>query len=235
MGIAEALEKVRENIQQSAVKAGRNAAEIKLVAVSKTVKLEMILEAVKAGVTILGENRVQEASGKIKQITELRSLFTDHNKIEWHLIGNLQKNKAKTAVQFFDMIHSVDSIELARLLNNHARQTEKKQRILVQVKLSEEETKQGIVESDLIKLFEEISGLDNLKLEGLMTMPPYFEAAEKARPYFKRLRKIRNDAEKEGYILPELSMGMSNDYDVAIEEGSTMIRVGTAIFGARNY
>jgi len=235
MGIAEALEKVRENIQQSAVKAGRNAAEIKLVAVSKTVKLEMILEAVKAGVTILGENRVQEASGKIKQITELRSLFTDHNKIEWHLIGNLQKNKAKTAVQFFDMIHSVDSIELARLLNNHARQTEKKQRILVQVKLSEEETKQGIVESDLIKLFEEISGLDNLKLEGLMTMPPYFEAAEKARPYFKRLRKIRNDAEKEGYILPELSMGMSNDYDVAIEEGSTMIRVGTAIFGSRKY
>jgi pyridoxal phosphate enzyme (YggS family) len=245
MGIAEALERVRENIHKSAGKAGRDPDEIKLVAVSKTVTLEGILEAVKAGATILGENRVQEARDKIKQITDHRSLFTPpipplskggaKGGIEWHLIGNLQKNKAKTAVQLFDLIHSVDSIELARTLNNCARKIDKKQRILVQVNLSEEETKHGIVESVLPRLCEEISVMDNLNLQGLMTMPPYFEDADRARPYFKRLRKIRDDAEKKGYSLPELSMGMTNDYEAAIEEGSTMIRVGTAIFGSRQY
>jgi len=229
MGIAEALTAVIERINDSAVKAGRNPEEIKLVAVTKTVKLQRIIEAIEAGVSILGENRVQEARDKISnlksQIPNLR--------IQWHLIGNLQKNKAKIAVKLFDLIHSVDSIALAEELDKHAKKIGKKQRVLVQVKLSEEETKHGISEENLMDLLGKINSMENLSLEGIMTMPPFFDDPEKTRPYFRRLRHIADEALKRGLPVNELSMGMTNDFEAAIEEGATMVRIGTAIFGER--
>ena len=231
MAIADALKLVHDNIIHSAAKAGRNPDLIKLIAVSKTVDIQSIKEAIRAGVTRLGENRVQEAREKI---TELRSQSSDLG-IEWHLIGSLQRNKAKTAVQLFDLIHSVDSVSLADELNRHAGILGKTQRILVQVKLAEEQTKHGADEADIMALLDKIMELDNIALQGLMTIPPFFDDPEEARPYFKRLRDIADTAIKKGYPVKELSMGMSNDYQVAIEEGATMIRVGTFIFGERNY
>ncbi len=231
MGIAEALKAVQERINNSAVKAGRNSDNIKLIAVSKTVELQRIIEAVNAGVSILGENRVQEAKNKI---TELRIQSTDFLKIQWHLIGSLQKNKAKTAVQLFDLIHSLDSASLAEALNNYSQRIGKRQRILVQVNLLDETTKHGISEENLMELLEKISSMGNLKIEGLMTMPPLFEEPEKTRPYFNRLRQLAEMASEKGFPINELSMGMSHDFEVAIEEGATMVRIGTAIFGERN-
>jgi hypothetical protein len=228
-GIAEALKVVQERINNCAIKTGRNPKEIKLVAVSKTIELPRIIEAVKAGVTILGENRVQEAREKI---TNYKLQITNY-KVEWHLIGNLQKNKAKIAIQLFDLIHSLDSIGLAEELNKRCEQIGKQQRVLVQIKLSEEPTKHGVLEKDLMELLEKVNSLKNLKLEGLMTMPPFFEDPEETRPYFKRLREIRDEMKKKGFHLPELSMGMSHDFEIAIQEGATMVRIGTAIFGER--
>jgi pyridoxal phosphate enzyme (YggS family) len=231
MAIADALRLVHDNIKHSAAKAGRNPDLIKLIAVSKTVDIQRIKEAIRAGATRLGENRVQEAREKI---TELRSQSSDLG-IEWHLVGSLQRNKAKTAVQLFDLIHSVDSVSLADELNRQAGILGKTQRILVQVKLAEEQTKHGADEADIMALLDKIMELDNIALQGLMTIPPFFDDPEEARPYFKRLRDIADTALKKGYPVKELSMGMSNDYQVAIEEGATMIRVGTFIFGERNY
>ncbi|MDP3296273.1 MAG: YggS family pyridoxal phosphate-dependent enzyme [Thermodesulfovibrionia bacterium] len=243
MGTAEAVKAVRKRINNAAVKAGRNPADIKLVAVTKNVELPQIIEAVKAGVTILGENRVQEAQKKVMS-DELRvtrpipPLTKGGMKggVEWHLIGSLQKNKAKYAVQLFDLIHTIDSIGLAEEVNKQAEKVGKIQRVLVQVKLSEEETKHGALEKDLLGLLEKIFSMGNLKLEGLMTMPPFFESPEKTIPYFKRLREIKDNINKlrvTSYELRDLSMGMSNDFEVAIEEGATMVRIGTAIFGER--
>ena len=189
MGTAEAVKAVQKRINNAALKAGRNPADIKLVAVTKNVELPQIIEAVKAGVTILGENRVQEAQKKISnfkfQISNLR--------VEWHLIGSLQKNKAKYAVQLFDLIHTIDSIGLAEEVNKQAEKVGKIQRVLVQVKLSEEETKHGALEKDLIGLLEKIFSMGNLKLEVLMTMPPYFENPEKTRPYFSQVEQRRHN------------------------------------------
>lgn len=238
MAIADALKLVHDNIMQSAAKAGRNPDLIKLIAVSKTVDIQSIKEAIRAGATILGENRVQEAKEKIN---DLRVQSTPIGKggtkggVEWHLIGSLQRNKAKTAVQLFNLIHSVDSVSLADDLNRHAGNVGKTQRILVQVKLAEEQTKHGADEADIMALLDKIMELDNIALQGLMTIPPFYDDPEEARPYFKRLRDIADTAIKKGYPVKELSMGMSNDYQVAIEEGATMIRVGTFIFGERNY
>jgi pyridoxal phosphate enzyme (YggS family) len=230
MGIAEALRKVQEQIVQSSIRSGRNPADIKLVAVTKTVVVPEIIEAIEAGAVILGENRIQEAQKKIKSYElEVRS-----EKIQWHLIGSLQKNKAKTAVGLFDLIHSVDSAALAEEINNHARKIGKKQNILVQVKLSDEDAKHGITENTLMDLLIKLADMDCLKLEGLMTMPPYFEDPENARPYFRRLKQLANKAVEKGFTLNELSMGMSHDFEVAIEEGATLVRVGTAIFGERD-
>lgn len=229
MEIAEALKSVLENIRSSAVKADRDPDGIKLIAVSKTIELQRILEAINAGATILGENRVQEAKEKITS-----SLLTG-KKVEWHLIGNLQKNKAKAAVQLFDLIHSVDSPGLAAELNKHAVNAGKVQDILVQVKLSDEDAKHGAFEKDLTALLEHVAGMNNLNLRGLMTIPPFFSDPEEARPYFRKLRHIADTVSSKGFSVEELSMGMSNDYMVAIEEGATMVRVGTAIFGERKY
>lgn len=232
MEIAKAIKIVLEKIHSACTKAGRNAEDIKLIAVTKTIELPKIIEAVNAGIKILGENRVQEAQKKVMS----DEFSVTSNKIEWHLIGNLQKNKAKFAVQLFNLIHAVDSIELAKEVNSRAERTGKIQRILVQVKFSEEKTKHGISEKALIPFVEKIAELKHLKLEGFMTMPPFFDDPEKARPYFKKLRDIRdniNAVRITQYALQDLSMGMSGDFEVAIEEGSTMVRIGTAIFGER--
>jgi pyridoxal phosphate enzyme (YggS family) len=227
--LIERASSIFKRISHAALRAGRNPENIKLIAVTKTVDVNAIKEAMDAGLRIFGENRVQEAKEKI---SDLRFEISDSG-IEWHLIGHLQKNKAKYAVQLFDLIQTIDSMELADELNKQSEKTGKIQRVLVQVKLSEEETKHGASESELTPLLQKINDLKNLRLEGLMTMPPYFEDAEKARPYFRKLREIRDAAEKQGFDLPELSMGMSHDFEVAIEEGATMVRIGTALFGER--
>jgi pyridoxal phosphate enzyme (YggS family) len=231
MEIVKALEATAERISNAAARAGRNPDKIKLIAVSKMITLDKILEAVKAGVTVLGENRVQEARDKIMELTARN---TDV-KPEWHLIGNLQKNKARTAVRLFDLIHSVDSEELALILNHHAAQAGGQQRVLVQIKLSDEEAKHGIRGTKFMELLEKITAMKNLKLEGLMTIPPFYDDPENTRPYFRKLKELAENAVGRGYSVNDLSMGMSNDFEVAIEEGSTMVRVGTAIFGKRSY
>lgn len=238
MGISENLTVIQQRINDSAVRAGRDPKDIKLIAVTKTVELQEIIEAVKAGVSILGENRVQEAKEKVKNY-ELRVTPAPpigkggSGGVEWHLIGHLQTNKAKAAVQMFDLIQTIDSVELAAEVNNQAGKMNKAQRVLVQIKLSEEATKRGVSEKDMTELLEEVSKMQHLKLEGLMTIPPYFDDPESVRPYFRRLREIRDEASAKGFSLPELSMGMSNDFEVAIGEGATMVRIGTAIFGER--
>jgi pyridoxal phosphate enzyme (YggS family) len=231
MGIADALKKVEENIANAARRAGRDPAGVKLVAVSKTVGPDRIAEAAEAGARFFGENRVQEARQKISNVKcQISNL-----PVEWHLIGSLQKNKAKTAVLLFDVIQSLDSYDLARVLDRYAEQIGKKQRVFVQVKLSMEESKHGAYEKDVFELLEKVLSMEHLRAEGLMAIPPYFENPEKARPYFRRLRQIRDRAALQGFQLPELSMGMSNDYEIAVDEGATFVRVGTAIFGERSY
>ncbi len=216
--------KVIEKIEKAAQRVGRNPDDIKLVAVSKTVDTQRIREAIEAGVKILGENYVQEAQKKIEEIGK---------DVSWHFIGHLQTNKAKYAVKLFDMIHSLDSIELAEELNRRAEKEGRIMKVMIEVNLSGERTKFGVEEEDALKLGSSISGLKNLKLIGLMTMPPYFEDPEMSRPYFIRLRLLKEKMEKEGISVKELSMGMSNDFEVAVEEGSTYVRIGTAIFGPR--
>src|SRR5208283_2331993 len=168
-----------------------------------------------------------------KKITGLKSAVSDTG-IEWHLIGPLQKNKAKYAVRLFDLIHTINSVELAEEINRQAEKIDKIEKVLVQVKLSGEETKHGVPEEELVPLLKTVKGMDNLRLKGLMAIPPFFENPEMTRPYFRRLRELSDMAEKAGFELTELSMGMSNDFEVAIEEGATMVRIGTALFGERS-
>ena len=222
--LRENLAKVQRKIEQTAKNAGRNADEIKLVAVSKTHPVEILNQAIEAGAQIFGENKVQEAESKIEEI--------GHERVKWHLIGHLQKNKARKAVQLFDVIHSLDSIELARRLERICKEENRENLpVLIQVDLAKEATKNGIEEKDLPELIEFLQTCECLNLKGFMIIPPYFEDAEKVRPYFRRLREIRNE------FLPggEISMGMSHDFEIAIEEGATFIRVGMAIFGERDY
>jgi pyridoxal phosphate enzyme (YggS family) len=225
------IKNVYRKIAYASLRAERDPYDVKLVAVTKTVRFEKIKEAVDLGLRTFGENKVQEAQEKIKA---LASKVAD-SVIEWHMIGHLQKNKVKTAVQLFDLIHSVDSLELARTLDKHAEKLDKIQKILIQVKLSEEETKHGVSKENLMELIEMVTGLKHVSLEGLMTMPPFFDNAELARPFFRQLRELRDHIKDKGYRLPELSMGMTNDFEVAVEEGATIVRVGTAIFGERDY
>jgi len=220
------IKNIYRKIAHASLRAERDPYDVKLVTVTKTVSFEKIREAIDLGLRVFGENRVQEAQEKIEA---LASLVTD-SVIEWHMVGHLQKNKVKTAVQLFDLIHSVDSVELARALNKQAERFEKIQKILIQVKLSGEETKHGISKEGLMELIETAVDLKHLRLEGLMTMPPFFDRAELARPFFRQLREIRDNIQSKGYRLPELSMGMTNDFEVAVEEGATIVRIGTAIF-----
>jgi PLP dependent protein len=221
--LRENLARVQSEIRQAAEKAGRNADEIKLIAVSKTHPATVLREAIASGARVFGENKVQEAEGKILEI--------GRENAEWHLIGHLQSNKARKVVKLFDVIHTLDSIELAERLNRICLEEKRENlRVLIQVDLAREATKSGIDEKDLPKLVEFLKACEGLRLEGFMILPPFFEDAEKTRPFFRRLREIRDK------FLPggELSMGMSHDFCIAIEEGATLVRVGTAIFGERN-
>jgi PLP dependent protein len=222
--IRENLQRVMERIEKAARRAGRDPAEIKLVAVSKTVEAARVKEAIEAGVSILGENYVQEAQRKIEEIGR---------SVAWHFIGHLQSNKAKYAVRLFDVIHSVDGLPLAQELNRRAEQAGQKTKVMVEVNLSGEETKFGTDEEKVLNIARGILSLEHLSLEGLMTMPPYFDSPEMSRPYYIQLRGLKERMEREGISLKELSMGMSNDFEIAIEEGATYVRVGTAIFGER--
>ncbi len=217
---------VYKRISHAAMRAGRSPDEVKLIAVTKTVEAERIREAIDAGLRVFGENRVQEAREKISKF-EIRG---SNIKLEWHLIGHLQKNKAKYAVRLFDLIHSVDSSGLAEEINRNAEKSEKIQDVLVEVKLSHEETKHGVSRGGLPGLLDSVMRMRNLRLRGLMTVPPF---SEDSRPYFRELRELRDGFMEKGFDLTELSMGMSDDFEVAIEEGATMVRVGTAIFGER--
>ncbi len=220
---------ILKRISTAAARAQRAPEDVRLIAVTKTVGADNIKEAVDAGLRSFGESRVQEAQ---KKISALRSHIANRA-VEWHLIGHLQKNKAKYAVGLFDLIHTVDSIGLAEELSRQAEKAGKVQRILVQVKLSGEETKHGASEEEMLSLLARVKEFGNLSPEGLMTIPPFFGEKEKARPYFRRLRELRDKAEAAGFRLRELSMGMSDDFEVAIEEGSTMVRIGSALFGER--
>jgi PLP dependent protein len=224
------LESVRVKIRDAAVKAGRSPDEIKLVAVSKTHPSTVIAEAMAAGVSVFGENKVQEAEGKIEEV--------GRDAAEWHLIGHLQSNKARKAVQLFDVIHSVDSVDIAtRLERICVEENREALSVFVQVDLAGEEAKSGIPESDLPELVTNLRSCERLQFDGLMILPPYFENPDDVRPFFKRLRAIRDDLLSKGSFSNgrgELSMGMSHDFEIAIEEGATVVRVGTAIFGERN-
>lgn len=228
-GIFDNVKDIYKRISRAAMKSERNPLDITLVVVTKTVGIEAIKEAIDAGLRIFGENRVQEARDKISNFKVQISDLTVH----WHLIGHLQRNKAKTAVQLFDLIHSLDSAALAQEINRQAEMIGKIQDVLIEVKLSPEETKHGVPKERLIDLIKMVSSMKSLNLRGLMTIPPFCENPEDARPYFRELRELRDKVETSGFRLPELSMGMSHDFEVAIEEGATMVRIGSAIFGER--
>lgn len=227
--IIENIKNIYRKISSAAIRSGRSPFDVKLVAVTKTVGIEGVKEAVDLGLRVLGESRVQEAEGKIMDCR----LKAPDCLVEWHLVGHLQSNKAKTAVQLFDLIHSLDSVALAEELDKHAGRYGKVQPVLIEVKLSAEATKYGVSKEGLPDLIEAVSKMKNLRLDGLMTIPPFFDDPEMARPFFEELRQLRDRVEKAGYKLPELSMGMTHDFEVAIEEGATMVRVGTGIFGER--
>jgi pyridoxal phosphate enzyme (YggS family) len=224
--IAENIQRVRESMAHAADRAGRQVEEITLVAVSKTFPAEAIRVAFEAGLQHFGENRVQEWESK-------RPLVADF-KATWHLIGHLQSNKARRAASLFHRVDSVDSLSLAQKLDSAAAAEGKRVQILVEVHQGDETTKSGVAEADLPALAEGIAGLSNLELRGLMTIPPFFEDINRVRPYFQKLRQLRDGLGGQlGGALPVLSMGMSHDFEIAIEEGATEIRVGSAIFGTR--
>jgi len=226
-GIADNLIRVRRRIEEAAEAAGRDPAGITLVAVSKTMPRSAVEEALAAGHKVFGENRVQEAQEKY--VPPLPG-------VELHMVGHLQSNKAKAAAGLFDRIHSIDSLKTARRLDSYLGEAGRKMKALVQVNLGHEPQKSGIEAEGTAALLRELAQLSNLEVDGLMVLPPFFDDAEMARPYFVALRELRdrlNDLDLGGIRLEHLSMGMTADYQVAISEGATIVRVGTAIFGPR--
>jgi pyridoxal phosphate enzyme (YggS family) len=225
--IAANLERVRERVARAVESAGRSADEITIVAVSKTFPLEAIRAAYDAGLRHFGENRVQEFEAKQPKLADIDAT--------WHFIGHLQSNKARRAADLFDRIDSVDSLALAQKLDAAASAESKRLPILIEVHLGEERSKSGVAETEVSALAESLLPLPHLELRGLMAVPPYFDDPQRARPYFRKLRELRDDLSRRiGHPLPVLSMGMSHDFEVAIEEGATEIRLGTALFGARH-
>src|SRR5215813_1643725 len=224
------IENVRKRIRTAAMRAHRSFEEITLVAVSKTHPVESVRAAIAAGLHDFGENRVQEAEAKIPAV--------GRGSARWHLIGHLQSNKARRAVELFDVIHSLDSVSLAQRLERLCVELNRREQpVLIQVDLGHESTKAGIDESELSELITAFSDFARLRREGLMTLPPFFDRAEEVRPYFRRLRELRDELKNQGAFgdrVGELSMGMTHDFEVAIEEGATIVRVGTAIFGERD-
>ncbi len=230
MDIKENLEKIYETIKKSAEKVGRNPNEIILLGASKTQPVEKIIEAYNAGLKYFGENKVQEG---MKKIDELKPKYPD---IHWHFIGGLQTNKAKYVVKYFELIHSVDRKSLVDEIDKRAKKIDKVQECLIEVNIGDEETKYGVNPENLEELYEYCLSKENIKILGLMCIPPYSEDKEQSRRYFIKLRELKEKLEDKYKVkLPHLSMGMSDDFDIAIEEGATIVRVGTAIFGERKY
>ena len=226
--IRERFEIVRDRIQAAAERTGRSTNQITLIAISKTHAASAVREALAAGVTDLGENRVQEAEIKINEV--------GRDAARWHLVGHLQTNKARRAIELFDVIHSIDSVALVERLERLCLEIDRQElQVLVQVDLAGEQNKSGVDSASLTTLLESLKRCERVRLIGLMTLPPFFEDPECTRPFFKALRDLRDDLHLQGHFrgAGELSMGMSHDFEVAIEEGATMVRVGTAIFGER--
>ena len=229
MTIAERLQQIHTRINAAAAKAGRNPADVRLVAVSKTRPAVDVSAAFLAGQCIFGENYVQELNVKIGQVTE---------PVEWHFIGHLQSNKVKQIAGKVALIHSVDRFSLAEEISRQWGKLEKVCAVLVQVNIAGEITKSGTTEEGALQLVREIAGLPNLMVRGLMTMPPFFDDPEAARPYFRELKRLAGLIAADGIPgveMKELSMGMSGDFEAAIQEGATLVRVGTAVFGERQY
>jgi PLP dependent protein len=227
--LVERIERVRARIREAAQRSSRSPDEITLVAVSKTHPIEAIQDALAAGMTDFGENRVQEAETKIPVI--------GREIAKWHLIGHLQSNKARRAVELFEVIHSLDSAALAQRLDRMCEEVNRATLpVLIQVDLGHEATKTGVAEAELPEVVTAVQGCKRLELIGLMTLPPFFDEAARVRPYFRRLRELRDELQTSGAFADrrgELSMGMTHDFEIAIEEGATIVRVGTAIFGER--
>lgn len=222
------LASIKARIANAARQSNRDPQTVRLVAVTKTVPVEVVRAAIPAGITVLGENYVQEAREKFNALHACGAT--------WHFIGHLQRNKAKYAVRMFDLIHTVDSLRLARELDKEAHKIDKIQPILIQVNISQEASKSGIQTSEAIELVAAIAPLKNLAIRGLMTMPPFFDQPDKARPYFAALRRLADQIAAKGFdnvAMDELSMGMTGDFEAAIAEGATLVRIGTALFGAR--
>lgn len=225
MTIAERIKSVFDRMEAACRRAGREPGSVRLVAVSKTHPPETVREAYEAGLRVFGESRVQEAAAKIPMCP---------GDISWHMIGHLQRNKARHAVQLFDVIHSADSLRLLETLDRLAQEAGRRPQVLLEVNVSGERSKFGMPPEEGPSLLEKATKLRNIQIVGLMTMPPFFEEPEKARPFFQRLRALRDEWRAQtGFSLDELSMGMTHDFEIAIEEGATWVRVGTAIFGER--
>ncbi|MCU0344682.1 MAG: YggS family pyridoxal phosphate-dependent enzyme [Ignavibacterium sp.] len=225
--IAENLAILRQKIEETCKRSGRNPDEVKLIAVSKYFGVDTIVEAKNCGLTDFGENRAQELTLKFEKLSDA---------VVWHMIGTLQKNKVKYAVKAAELIHSVDSIELVEEINNRASKLGKIQKILLEVKTSEEETKSGLeTEDEIFSLVKRCGELKNINLKGFMTMAPLTDDTKIIRKSFRDLRNLKDRINNKGYNLTELSMGMTSDFEIAIEEGATMIRIGSAIFGDRDY
>ena len=225
--VADNLSAVKERIAKAAARIGRDPEGVRLVAVTKTMPVERIREAIDAGQGVFGENRVQEAEAKV------RSVGRD---VQWHLIGHLQRNKVKFVCDLFDLIESVDSLALARDIDAHAARRGIVMPMLIQVNIGDETTKSGVAASEAMALVQQVAALSHVAIRGLMCVPPAVELAEHARAYFIELRTLAEQIAAEripSVSMTELSMGMSHDFDVAIEEGATMVRVGSAIFGPR--
>lgn len=225
--VATRLARIRERVAEAALRAGRRPEEVRILGAAKGQSPEKIREAAAAGLTLVGENYVQEAERKKRELTDLP--------LSWHLIGPLQKNKARKALGLFDLIETVDRPEIARRLSNLAREAGRVLPVLIQVNIGREKNKAGVLPEDLEDLIRFVAELPNLHLKGLMTLPPYREDPEEVRPYFRKLRELRDKVRDKLnlYDLSELSMGMSHDFEVAVEEGATIVRIGTALFGPR--
>ena len=227
--ISENLVQVKRCIIEAAKRAGRDPSGVRLLAVTKEQSDATVAKGIQAGMTLLGENKVQEASGKIEA-------FGRKNGLEWHFIGRLQKNKVKFIFDLFDLIHSVDSLALAEAIHKKAQKIGSCMPILLQVNISGEKSKLGIDPLDLPREIRKFAKLEGVKISGLMTIPPFDRDPETSRPYYARLRELRDTCSSLNIpriCLDELSMGMSNDYEVAVEEGATLVRVGTGLFGPR--
>jgi PLP dependent protein len=226
--ITENLAGIRQRIQAACARSGRDPARVSVLGVTKTVSMERIREAVTVGVSLLGENYVQEARQKVAALADLP--------VSWHFIGHLQSNKARLAVELFEWIHTLDRLSLAQALDREAQKRGHPIPVLLQINMGGEDSKSGLAPDRALDFFRSLAPVDGLRVRGLMTLPPYFEDPEDVRPYFRQLAKLMEQMRQEAphpEDLTELSMGMSHDFEVAIEEGATLVRIGTALFGER--